>query len=365
MDVAIIGAGIIGLALARELRRRGARVALLDLRPPATEASWAAAGLLAPSSEAPSSSDFFELCRTAGAGYADYARDLEQETGLPIGYDPAGTLFLCHSAEEQQDLERRFAWQRELGILAVHLDPREVRVLEPEARAAGGYLLPGDCQVDNRLLCCALIEACGRAGVVFHQRGVLSLVEESGRASGVLLADGTRLGADAIVNAAGAWAASLSLPGVAVEIRPVKGHMLALRTGRRPPTHVLHDPSVYLVPRPGGRLVVGSTMEEAGFDKTVDAAAIARLRAAAERLVPSLREADVVEAWTGLRPATPDARPRIGPTRLPGYFLAAGHFRNGILLGPLTAQLLAPVILGESPNALLVPFLPQASPNPG
>ncbi len=359
MKVAIIGAGIIGLALARELRRRGAEVLLVDRQPPAREATWAAAGLLAPSSEADAPGDFFELCRAAAVMYPDYVRELEQETGLNTGYRSEGTLLLYHSEEERRALDKRFGWQRERGIPAVHMDAQELRVLEPELRARGGFLLPGDCQVDSRLLAAALVQACRNAGVKFREGAAASVIEEGGRAAGVALADGSQLPADAVVNAAGAWAPSIAAPGVAVEIRPVKGHMLALATQGWSLKHVLHDASVYLAPRAGGRVVIGSTMEEAGFDKTVNPAVIAQLRAAAERLVPRLAQAAQAETWTGLRPAAPDARPRIGPTRLPGYFLATGHFRNGILLGPLTARGLASVILGEKPDPLLLPFLPS------
>ncbi len=365
MTAVIIGAGIIGLALARELRRRGATVLVVDPRSPAMEATYAAAGLLAPSSEANAPGDFFELCRAAAAAYPEYVRELEEETGLPTGYRPAeGTLFLYHSSEERAALEQRFSWQRERGVLAVHMDAQEIRVLEPEVRAAGGYLLPGDCHVHSRLLGINLTQACRLAGVTFHQGTVASVAEDDGdepkgRATGVVLADGSRLAADAVVNAAGAWASSINVTAAAaVAIRPVKGHMLAVATLRWSLNHVLHDASVYLAPRPGPCAVIGSTMEEAGFDRTVRPEVIAQLRAAAERLVARLSEAATVEAWTGLRPAAPDGRPRIGPTALPGYFLATGHFRNGILLAPLTAQLLAPVILGAPPDPLLIPFLP-------
>lgn len=359
MKVAIIGAGIIGLALARELRRRGADVLLVDRQAPAGEATWAAAGLLAPSSEADAPGDFFELCRAAAVFYPDYVRVLELETGLTPGYRTEGTLFLYHSEEERPMLEKRFSWQRKRGIPAVHLDAQETRVLEAEVRARGGYLLPGDCQVDSRLLSTALVQACRQAAVTFVEGAVVSVVEERGRAAGVALADGSLLAADAVVNAAGAWASGITARGVSVVIRPVKGHMLALTTKGWSLKHVLHDASVYLAPRAGGRLVIGSTMEEAGFDKTVNPAVIAQLCAAAQRLVPRLESAILTESWTGLRPAAPDGRPRIGPTAFPGYFLATGHFRNGILLGPLTARLLAPVILGEQPEPLLLPFLPS------
>ncbi len=360
MKVAIIGAGIIGLALARELRRRGADVVLVERQEPASEATWAAAGMLAPSAEAATPGDFFELCLEAATRYPDSIRELEQETGLTTGYSAAGAMFLYYSDEMRQEVERHFSWQRERGVPIVHLDAQEVRVLEPEVRAPGGYLLPGESQVDSRRLAAALVEACRRRGVDIRQGTAVEVAEQNGRAAGVLLADGSRLAADAVVNAAGAWASTIAATGAeTASIRPVKGQMLAVAIRGWSLTHVLHTVGVYVVPKDDGRLFIGSTMEEAGFDKTVDPAAIARLRSAAERLVPRLAESPTLETWTGLRPASPDGRPRIGPTALPGYFLDAGHFRNGILLGLLTAQLLAPVIRGASPDPLLAPFLPE------
>ena len=359
MLVVIIGAGIIGLALARELRRRGHRVLLIDRGPPAHEASWAAGGLLAPSSEAAGPGDFFELCRASAVLYPDFTRALEEETDLPCGYRGEGTIVVYHEETERRQLEQRFAWQRDAGIPIAHLDDRECRTLEPQLRAPGGFLLPGDCQVDNRLLCAALLESCRRNGVAFVPGEAVAVSSERDRATGVLLRDETRLPADAVVNAAGAWAGQIAAPGGAPPVRPVKGHMLAMRVDPAWLAHVVHDSAVYMAPRRDGRLIAGSTMEDVGFDRGIDPAAIARLRAAAERLVPRLRHAELAETWVGFRPAFPDRRPRIGPAALPGYFLATGHFRNGILLAPITAQLLAPVIEGASPDPLLVPFLPS------
>ena len=368
MKVAIIGAGIIGLALARELRRRGANVVLVERQAPANEATWAAAGMLAPSAEAAGPGDLFELCVEAAARYPDYIRELEQETGLATGYCAQGAMFLYDSDEARREVEARFSWQRERGIPIVHLDAQEVRVLEPEVRAPGGYLLPGESHVDSRRLAAALVEACRRSGVDIVKGTAVEVAGQNtgqdtgqdNRPAGVLLDDGSRLTADAVVNAAGAWASTIAAVGAeSAAIRPVKGQMLAVAAPGWSLTHVLHAVGVYVVPQGGGRLFIGSTMEEAGFGKTVDRAVIARLRAAAERVVPRLAQSLTVETWTGLRPASPDGQPRIGPTALPGYFLATGHFRNGILLGPLTAQLLAPVILGVPPEPLLTPFLPD------
>ena len=364
MKVTIIGAGIIGLALGWKLRRRGADVVLVERQAPANEATWAAAGMLAPSAEAAAPGDFFELCVEAAARYPDYIRELEQETGLVTGYCAQGAMFLYDSDEARREVEARFSWQRERGIPIVHLDAQEVRVLEPEVRAPGGYLLPGESHVDSRRLAAALVEACRRSGVDIVKGTAVEVAGQNtgqdNRAAGVLLDDGSRLIADAVVNATGAWASTIALVGAELPaIRPVKGQMLAVAAPSWSLTHVLHAAGVYVVPQGGGRLFIGSTMEEAGFDKTVEPAVIARLRAAAERLVPRLAQSPTVETWTGLRPASPDGRPRIGPTALPGYFLATGHFRNGILLGPLTAQLLAPVILGAAPEPLLTPFLPE------
>ena len=358
MTVVIIGAGIIGLALARQLARKGEAVWLVDPRQPASEASWAAAGRLSVSAEAEGPGGLFELCRRAAAIYPDFVRELEEESGLAAAYRTEGALFLYHSDAERAALEERFGWQRELGVPAVHLDAQEVRILEPQVSAAGGYFLPGDCQVDNRLLCAALAESCRKAGVTFLQTSVSKVTWQGGRVTGAGLIDGSRLGADAVVNAAGAWASRIAAPGPPIMVQPVKGHMLAVATEGWTLTHVAQDGQVYLVPRAGGRLVIGSTMENAGYDKAIDPATISNLRTAAHRLVGRLAEATMVDAWTGLRPMVVRGGPRIGPGSLPGYFLAIGHYRKGILLAPLTAQLLAAVIGGAEPDPLLAPFLP-------
>jgi glycine oxidase len=358
MTIVIIGAGIVGLALARELARRGQTVRLVDPRQPASEASWAAAGRLSVSAEAEGPGAMFELCRRAAAIYPDFVRELEEESGLTAAYRAEGALFLYHSEAERAALEGRFGWQRELGVPAVHVDAREVRILEPEASAAGGYFLPGDCQVDNRLLCAALVESCRKAGVTFLQTSVSEVTWQGDRVTGAGLVDGSRLAADVVVNAAGAWASRIAAPGPPIIVQPVKGHMLAVATEGWALAHVVQDDTVYLAPRAGDRVLIGSTIEHFGYDKAIDPAAISNLRTAAHRLVGCLAEATMADAWTGLRPAVVRGGPRIGPGSLPGYFLAVGHYRNGILLAPLTAQLLAPVIGGAEPDPLLTPFLP-------
>lgn len=358
MAVIIIGAGIIGLTLARELSRNRVAVWLVDPQKPASEASWAAAGILSVSSEAEHPGEFFQLCRQAAAMYPDYVRQLEEETGLPAGYRSEGTLFLYRSSQEQKALEQRFSWQRDLGVPAVHMSSAEVRVMEPEARAEGGYFLPGDCQVNNRLLCAALVESCRRAQVATMQIAVRAVAVEGNRAVGVELVDGTRLRGDAVVNAAGAWTSRIVAPGPPLIVQPVKGHMLTLNTEGWSLTHVVQDGTIYLVPRTGGRVIAGSTMENAGFDKAIDPATVGHLREAAHRLAPRLAEATLSDAWTGLRPLIVRGGPRVGPGAVPGYFIATGHLRSGILLAPLTARLLTPVIQGAEPDPLLVPFLP-------
>jgi glycine oxidase len=358
MTIVIIGAGIVGLTLARALARAGEMVWLIDPRQPASEASWAAAGRLSVSAEADDSGDFFELCRKAAAMYPDFVRELEAETGLPVAYRTEGTLFLYHSDQQHQQLERRLSWQRDRGLPIVHVDAQEVRVLEPEAGAPGGYFLPGDCQVDNRLLCAALIESCRKLSVTFMQTAANQVTVNSDRVTGVQMRDNSHLSAGAVVNAAGAWASQIIAPGPPMILQPVKGHMLALATEGWRLAHVVQDETVYLVPRQNGRVLIGSTMENAGYDKAIDPTVVANLRTAAHRLVKRLAEGTLVDAWTGLRPMVVHGGLRIGPAGAAGYFLSVGHHRSGILLAPLAAQLLAPVIQGAAPDPLLTPFLP-------
>jgi glycine oxidase len=222
---------------------------------------------------------------------------------------------------------------------------------EPEAVWKPARFFPKDYSVDNRRLTHALEKSCRDRGVEFRSVAVRAVEQ-----SQVMLADGQAVPGDVIVNAAGCWASQIHAPGVTFEVRPVKGQMAAVMAEGWELRHIVRSEHVYMVPRFDGRILVGATMEEAGYDKSVWPETIEELLKQSAQLVPKIRNAPVVETWAGLRPATRSGLPLIGPTPLPGYYLATGHFRNGILLAPLTAQLLAEVIRTGKTPSLLRPF---------
>ena len=360
-DTVIIGGGIIGCSLARSLAGEGMKVAVAERGSPGQEASWAAAGMLAPSAEAEAGSPLFELGRASLRLYRSFAAELQSETGIDPQYRSEGTLALFENEQERETLLLSIAWQRDAGIPIEELSSSGVREKEPAlSRYAGGFYLPEDHQIDNRLLMRALVESCRRRGVCFLPGSEVHGVERSGSsATGVLLRNET-INADRVVNTAGAWAGSIIVHGLRpAPIRPVKGHMIALGNTKSPLRHVIRTPRVYLVPRLDGRVIVGSTMEEAGFDKTPRAGPLARLLRAAQQCCPALEESTIAEFWTGLRPAAPDCLPLLGPTALEHYWMALGHFRNGILLMPITDQILSSWILRGKPSYPVDALLPK------
>lgn len=360
-DAVIIGGGIIGCSIARALASERLKVAVAERGTPGEEASWAAAGMLAPSAEADAGSALFQACRASLKMYRSFAADLEAETGIDLQYRSDGTLLLYENEPEREAMLPSIAWQRKLGIPIEELSESYLRQAEPElGPCPGGFFLAEDHQIDNRLLMRALIESCERRGVRFLLGKAVREVEHDGHAvSGVSVEDG-RIAAGRVVNTAGAWAGSVAVAGrPSAPIRPVKGHLIALENSRSPLRHVVRTHRVYLVPRRNGSVLVGSTMEEAGFDKTPRAGPVAKLLRAAQHLCPALEQSSIREFWAGLRPAAPDGLPLLGPSSLDGYWLALGHFRNGILLTPITAQILSSWMLTGKPSFPVDALLPQ------
>ena len=377
-DYAIIGAGVIGCSLARWLAGAGKRVALIDRAAPGTEASHAAAGMLAPSAEADNLTPLFSLATRSRSLYTNLAAELIAETGIDPQYRTDGTLLPFATSVARDHMLHTLSWQIAQGARVEQLSSNQLASREaalsptfpqgPSREFGGALYLPDDHQVDNRLLMQALVSSCRLRGVDFVLgQSVSSIVVRKGGAIGVAIGpenSSQTLTAGAIINASGAWAAQITGDGIpAIPVCPVKGHMLALRAPAGTLRHVIRTEDVYLVPRHDGRIIVGSTMEEAGFDKTVHAAPVARLQEAAQRLCPALASAERIEAWTGLRPATPDGLPVIGPlperVGIANYWTALGHFRNGILLAPITAEVLTHWLLHGQPPFPMDAFLPD------
>ena len=358
--VHVVGGGVVGLACAWDLSRNGHAVTVVAPAPGRDGASWVAAGMLAPVTEAQFGESALTALLVDGAGsWPAFAAALEDATGLPIGYDTTGTVTVALDASDRASLDDLLAYQRTLGLQAHRRSASECRRLVPALSPAlrGGIEVPGDHQVDNRALLAALGEACRRGGVTFVQSRVRALLD----GPALILENGRRLVADQVLLAAGTGTASID--GLAdaglPSLRPVKGQIL--RLGPADPTSpvpllartvrgLVHGRSVYLVPRPDGSIVVGATVEERGTDTAVRAGAVHELLCDARAIVPAVDELELLEAAAGLRPATPDNAPRIGWTGLDGVLAAVGHYRNGILLAPLTAAAVVDLV-GRRPVA--------------
>lgn len=372
-DVAIVGGGVIGLAAAYRLAEQGARVRLIDASG-GRGASWVAAGMLAPVSEATFGED--ELTRLNLAAvpvFQRFAAELADRTGQSVGLRTEGTLVVAFNADDRAALDRLSAFRTGLGLATEQLSGTAARQLEPYLATGvrGAVLAADDLSVDNRRYLAALRAAAESAGVLFTTAQVTGLVERAGRIAGVATADGTELPAEVVVLSGGALTAKL----LAVPVQPVKGQILRLAvpdrlraTGpvlTRTVRGIVRGSEVYLVPRAGGELVVGATTEQQGHDTSVTAGAVYELLRNAYELMPITSEFSFVEALAGSRPGTPDNGPLVGQVR-DGLVLASGHYRNGILLSALTADAVAALVSGNPVATEWEPFHPDrfASTNP-
>jgi len=358
-DVVIVGGGIIGVSVALSLSKHGAEVLVVDKSEPGREASHAAAGMLAHCEQ---SLALRTLATASARLYPEFVHEIEDESGGRADYRRDGTIVFLTGEEEEPFCDG-----------ARRLDSAELAELEPKLGMpeAGAAWLP-EASVDPRALIAAVIKAAKHRGIQFASGAPVTSVDTSNLGVSGVSTPKTRFPAAAVVNCAGAWAGEISGP-LSFPMRPVKGHMLDVIPGSlfaahasatAPPAqpenpllrHVVRAPGVYVAPRTDGRVMIGSTVEEAGFDKRVNPDTIQQLHQAAANVVPELGEAKIHEAWAGLRPCTPDNLPILGRTTVDGYYIAAGHFRDGILLAPITAKLIAQVVRGEQPDIDLASF---------
>jgi glycine oxidase len=360
-DVVVVGGGVIGLCCAWRLAGSGARTVVLDRAEPPAGATRVAAGMLAPIGElAFGEPELLRMTIAAAAIYPDFVAKLEAASELGSGYVSHGALHIALDRDEAAELRRVHDLQRSLGLGAEWLPPRRCRELEPGLTPSfnGGVHAPDEAAIDPRRMTVALLAALAGEGVeVRGGTDVVAPILDGPRLEGVRTAAGEELRAGHVVLATGAWAGAESwLPEFArPPVRPVKGEILELRSaeGEAPCERIVASERVYLVPRPDGRLIVGATTEERGFDATVTAGGVHELLREAYRLLPDVAEMELVEAMAGLRPGTPDNLPLIGPGALDGLILACGHYRNGILLAPLTGEAVAGLLAGgELPDSL-------------
>ncbi|HEY7837460.1 MAG TPA: FAD-dependent oxidoreductase [Terriglobales bacterium] len=351
-DAIVIGAGLVGLALARELSRQGLRAEVYDAAAAGRGASWAGAGMLAA----------YQLThpalRALGIAsarlYPTWIRELELETGLNAGYRPSGSLVITSAARPAPSLMENGTggWEHLSG---------DVSALEPGLCPGPGdevWRVSGDHSIDNRALIAALLASLRDRGVPLHEHTMIESIE-AGRDGLGVVARGVRRPAGFVINCAGAWTGQIRAP-FTVTVRPRKGQMIALRSTHEL-RHVIAAPGVYLVPRAGGRILAGATLEDCGFDPEVSEATARGLQQRASALVPALAAAALESTWIGYRPCAPDGLPLLGPTPVPGYWLATAHFRDGILCAPITAKIVSSAMAkGYLTTALdLAPFRPE------
>lgn len=374
-DAVIVGGGVIGLAIARALSLRGAgRVTLIERAGLGSEASSAAAGMLAAQVEAESADAFLELACASRELYPKFAAELLEETGINIELERTGTLYLGFTEQDEAEIERRYRWQKRAGLAVEQLSVDEARRLEPwvSPHARSALRFPLDVQIENRRLVAALSASNERRGVrLMTGTNVESLLVERGRVTGVETSRGT-IHASVVVLAAGAWVSFIQMAGkggagveggqqAPLRIEPVRGQMLCFETNTRPIRHVIYSPRGYVVPRLDGRLLAGSTTERAGFDKRVTGGGIHTITKHAIEIAPLLSGLPLMDAWAGLRPrAAMDEWPVLGRSAdVYGLYYATGHYRNGILLVPITGEMVADEITSGVRPALLEAFTPD------
>jgi glycine oxidase len=368
-DAIIVGGGVIGLACAWRIALSGARVVVVDRATPPAGATRVAAGMLAPVGElAFGEPELLRMTAAAAERYPAFVAELEAETGMAIGYERLGALRVALDRDEAAELRRVHDLQRSLGLRAEWLPPRRCRELEPGLTPSfnGGVHAAAEAAVDPRALSAALLAALAARGAeVRTGDGVAEALLDGERIEGVRTNFGAELRGGAVVLATGAWSGEAHwLPEAArPPVRPVKGQILELRAhdGEAPCRRILASERVYLVPRADGRLIVGATVEEQGFDTAVTAGGVHELLREAYGLLPEVAEMELVDTAAGLRPGTPDNLPLIGRGALDGLLLACGHYRNGVLLAPLTADAIAALLDDEELPEVLTPALPLSS----
>ncbi len=367
VDVVIVGGGVIGCAIAYYLAHGGARVTLVERSQLAAGASGVAAGMLAPQVEAPFADPFFELALLGRAEHAGLAERLLDEVGLDVEYRATGILRVARTEAERTDLQRQQRWQSARGLAAEWVDSDDLWRREPLLSGvagrllAGGMWLPDEAQVRSPRLVQALATAAANQGArLLEGTWAVGLETIGQRATGVVTPTGVLRG-DTIVLAAGVWSPALAnSAGFHVPVTPVKGQVMSLRALGRTPRHVIWSGECYLVPRPDGEILLGATEEEGNYDPRPTLAGLNRLTEAALEIVPAAGSFVVDGAWAGLRPAAPDRHPIVGwAPGVSSLMVATAHYRNGVLLGPLTGRRVADQILSGAPAAEFAPFGPQ------
>jgi glycine oxidase len=360
-DVVIIGGGVIGLSLAYHLAREGATVAVLERGQIGQEASTAGAGILAPQAEMEEMDPLTELCLASKALYRDFVEELVAKCGIDIEFSQTGLLYVAFSRTEEEELEKRYRWQRQRGLLVEELSPTEALQLEKNLSpsVSSAIFFPEEAHVDNVKLMEALRIAClqlqvrlvtGCQGMAVRSDGSRVTVVESNLGS---------WSTQNTVIAAGSWSGLITTPlSYQVQVNPARGQMVAVKSPAPFLKRPVYSHRGYLVPRRDGRIFLGTTVESAGYDKSVTVEGLHQIIATALEVFPGIKTFPISGYWAGFRPRVDDGNPVLGATEVQGLFFATGHFRNGLLLAPITAKLLADLILNRNSSPLLEAFTP-------
>jgi glycine oxidase len=363
-DSIFVGGGVIGLACAWRAAQRGARVCVLERERPAAGASGVAAGMLAPVGEASwGEEEILELNLESLRRWPDFAEALEEESGLETEFAQKGALHVALDRDEAEELRRRYALHRTLGLESEWLTGRSCRELEAGLATAvrGGTHVPGEASVDPRKVVAALLSALEDRRVEVRSGAEVVEADRRDGAWRVRTSDGSALAGTKLVIAAGPWSGRMDWLPEVPPVRPVKGEILTLSGSAERPVceRIVAGERVYVVPRADGRVIVGATVEERGFDATVTAGGVHELLREAYRLLPEIAELELLETSAGLRPGTPDNAPLVGAGAAEDLLIATGHFRNGVLQTPITADAITALIAGEPAPASVTPFSPQ------
>ena len=365
-DILIIGGGVIGLAIARELHKKGVdKITVVERGQVGREASWAAAGILAPQAETDRLDDFYRMCSASKDLYPRLAEELLDETRIDIELDRSGTLYLAFNEEDAADIRKRFEWQKARGLEVERCSGKDSRSIEPRIseRVMEGLFFPNDWQVENRKLLTGLIKYARLNEIkLIEETKVDRVLTKGGRATGIRTIDDLNFLADVVILATGAWTALIKIGELAVpiDVKPIRGQMICFKPRNRQFRRVIYSPRGYLVPRYDGRVLAGATVEDAGFDADTTENGITSLRAVASEIAPGLADLETADKWAGLRPFAADGRPVIGGfSPVDNLFVATGHYRNGILLAPFTAKVIADLVTENRISEFLPSFSPQ------
>ncbi len=363
-NVIIVGGGAIGLATGFELVRRGTPATLLERNRAGHGTSWQAAGMLAPDAEIGFEElELYRLSRESLRRWPDFAQAVERASGKDVDYRDEGTLIVADDRDAAEKIRRLYEFQREQGLEVQWLTGEEAREIEPfvAPRLSAAIHAPSDHQVDNRALMDALRDAFQAEGGTLHEDTSVDAIVPDAEAPAVVTASGDRVEGTHVIVAAGVW--SREIDGLSADaqppVRPVKGQMIQLQMELPfDLRHVVRGPDAYLAPKSNGRLVIGATSEEMGFDTQVTAGGLYDLLEGAWEVVPGIHDLPVDDTWAGLRPATRDHAPLLGSSAAPGVIMATGHYRHGVLLTPVTAQEITRLVRTGETSEWLAPFSP-------